>query len=59
VGVYVGSFRATYLACHSQQRECVVLKEEPQGSSLAQGGEFKACGGAKRLEMKSRDGVCS
>ena len=38
VGVYVGSFRATYLACHSQPRECVVLKEEPQGSGLAREG---------------------
>ena len=28
VGVYVGSFRATYLARYSQQHECVVLKEE-------------------------------
>jgi hypothetical protein len=29
VGVYVPSFRARYLACHSQPHECVVLKKEP------------------------------
>jgi hypothetical protein len=28
VGVYAGSFRATCLACHSQQHECLVLKKE-------------------------------
>lgn len=26
MGVYVGSFRATYLARHSQQRECMAIE---------------------------------
>ncbi|MFX0105362.1 MAG: hypothetical protein ACFE75_07720 [Candidatus Hodarchaeota archaeon] len=34
MGVYIGSFRATYLAFHSQWHECVVLKWESQGSGL-------------------------
>jgi hypothetical protein len=34
VGVYVGSFRATYLACHSQPRECVAFERGFKDSGL-------------------------
>ena len=34
VGVYVGSFRATYLACYSQQHECVAFERGFKDSGL-------------------------